>query len=125
MSAPLITGGCYCGALRYEATALPVEVTHCHCRDCRRSSGAPLVTWATFARARFRFTHGQLREFIRDGRRRGFYARCGTSLTFLLSGEADQIDVTMSSFDRPEAVWPDAAFPGLGLGRFVSFAFES
>jgi hypothetical protein len=67
-----------------------------------------MVTWASFARDRFRFTHGQPQEFVRDGRRRGFCARCGTSLTFLLNAEADQIDVTVSSFDRPEAVWPTA-----------------
>ena len=108
MSATLITGGCYCGAVRYEATALPFEVTHCHCLDCRRSSGAAMVTWASFARDRFRFSHGRPQEFIRDGRRRGFCARCGTCLTFLLSAEADGIDVTVSSFDRPEAVWPTA-----------------
>jgi Glutathione-dependent formaldehyde-activating enzyme len=58
-SATLITGGCYCGAIRYEVAALPLEVTHCHCIDCRRSSGATMVTWASFARDRFRVIHGQ------------------------------------------------------------------
>jgi hypothetical protein len=108
MSITLITGGCYCGAIRYEATGLPNDVTHCHCADCRRSSGAAMVTWASFPRDCVRFIHGQPEEFVRDGRRRGFCARCGTSLTFLLNADADAVDVTVSSFDQPEAVTPAA-----------------
>ena len=38
MSAPY-TGGCACGAVRYEATAEPVFSNHCQCRDCRMRSG--------------------------------------------------------------------------------------
>jgi hypothetical protein len=76
--------------------------------NCRRSSGAAFVTWASIARERFRFSHGQPEEFVREGWRRGFCTRCGTRLTFLLSAEADQIDVTVSSFDRAEAGWPIA-----------------
>lgn len=43
-------GGCLCGAVRYEATGRPHNVTHCHCADCRRSSGAAFVRWASFRR---------------------------------------------------------------------------
>ena len=32
-------GGCLCGAVRYECNAEPVVAGHCHCVDCRRSSG--------------------------------------------------------------------------------------
>ena len=35
-----ITGGCLCGAVRFEATLPPRRVTHCHCEMCRRSVGA-------------------------------------------------------------------------------------
>jgi hypothetical protein len=33
------TGGCLCGAVRYLCSAEPVMAGHCHCEDCRRSSG--------------------------------------------------------------------------------------
>jgi len=33
MPAPF-TGGCRCGAVRYECTAEPIATIHCHCRDC-------------------------------------------------------------------------------------------
>jgi len=33
------TGGCACGAIRYECTAEPLEMFQCHCRDCQGASG--------------------------------------------------------------------------------------
>lgn len=38
------TGGCLCGAIRYEIKSDPVRVANCHCDDCRRSSGSPFAT---------------------------------------------------------------------------------
>ena len=43
------TGGCHCGAVRYEVIGAPHSVMLCHCADCRKNSGAPLVAWAAFA----------------------------------------------------------------------------
>jgi hypothetical protein len=33
------SGGCLCGAVRFTSTAEPMFVGHCHCVDCRKSSG--------------------------------------------------------------------------------------
>ena len=49
------TGGCMCGAVRYEAMGEPLEVGHCHCHSCRRQTGAPVVTWVTFEADKVRF----------------------------------------------------------------------
>jgi hypothetical protein len=41
-----ITGGCACGACRYEINCeLPTELQHCYCRLCRHFSGGPFMTW--------------------------------------------------------------------------------
>ena len=103
----MISGGCLCGAVRYEATGEAYNITHCHCLDCRRSSGAPFVTWASFRRSSFRFTAGKPREVRWAGRLRAFCGECGTPLTFLTDTDALEVDVTVCSFDDPMAVTPN------------------
>jgi hypothetical protein len=100
----VICGGCLCGSVRYEATGEPYNITHCHCSDCRRSSGAPFVTWASFRRSGFRFTAGKPNELRWAGRVRSFCSRCGTPLTFITDPNADEVDVTVCSFDQPDTV---------------------
>lgn len=99
-------GGCLCGAVRYEAIGEPFHITHCHCLDCRRSSGAPFVTWASFRREGFRFTQGEPRILKWAGRLRSFCPACGTPLTFMASPETDEVGVTICSLDHPETISP-------------------
>jgi hypothetical protein len=44
-----LEGGYLCGAIRYRIAARANDVAHCHCGLCRRSTGAPFVTWLTVA----------------------------------------------------------------------------
>ncbi len=41
----MLRGGCFCGNIRYEAVGTPFNETNCHCSICRRTTGAPFVTW--------------------------------------------------------------------------------
>jgi hypothetical protein len=121
MNPNTICGGCLCGTVRYEAIGQPYNVTHCHCSDCRRSSGAAFVTWASFACSDFRFTTGEPRELRWAGRLRSFCAHCGTPLTFMDGPGADELDVTVCSFDQPatvtpaDHVWADDRLPWIQL----------
>jgi hypothetical protein len=107
MNTQPFTGGCLCGSIRYEASGTPYHVTHCHCLDCRRSSGAAFVTWASFQRQELRFIAGQPRELNWAGRLRSFCPQCGTPLTFLMRADADEIDVTVCTLDNPTLVKPE------------------
>ncbi len=119
----VIAGGCLCGAVRYEASAPPYNITHCHCSDCRRGSGAAFVTWASFPRKGFRWTGSTVRprELSWAGRLRSFCPECGTPLTFLAGADATEVDVTVCSFDQPDAVtpadhtWTDDRLPWMRL----------
>ncbi len=103
-----LTGGCFCGAVRYEVTGAPRDVSYCHCSMCRRTAGAPAVPWATYPTTAVRLTQGTpavLRSSPPATRR--FCAACGTPLTFATSAEPEWVDVTVCSLDDPEAVPPD------------------
>ena len=119
---PPLAGGCCCGAIRYEVSAEPVDVCHCHCATCRRSSGAPMVTWLTVPRPALRLLSGTPRERRSSAAAvRGFCAECGTALTFRADAEPDTIDVTVASLDQPERIvprehiWTRSALPWLRL----------
>ncbi|MEM7121457.1 MAG: GFA family protein [Pseudomonadota bacterium] len=53
-----ITGGCLCGAVRYEADQPPNEVYACHCRYCQRYTGSAFWAGAKFPEGALRFIAG-------------------------------------------------------------------
>jgi hypothetical protein len=55
MKLPL-TGGCGCGAIRYEISQPPVEVYACHCTDCQRFTGSAFSIGVVVLDAAFRLT---------------------------------------------------------------------
>ena len=104
----VFAGGCLCGAVRYRAEGKPLVVEHCHCGMCRRASGAPFVTWAYFPAAKVAFTRGEPTRYRSSAKGvRGFCNRCGTPLTFAYVSDPDTLDLTVATFDRPEAVTPE------------------
>jgi hypothetical protein len=103
-----IEGGCLCGAVRYRAWGKAYGITHCHCRTCRRASGAPFVTWAGFDVDKFSFTHGEPVIYGSSPHVvRTFCSKCGTALTYRRSDLPDSIDVTLGSMDAPETLTPE------------------
>jgi hypothetical protein len=102
----MLTGGCFCGRVRYETEAAPYNETNCHCSICRRTTGAPYVAWFSVPRSQFRLT-GEPTRFRSSGKAtRSFCPECGTQITFELDGTGEEIDVTTSSLDEPNAVPP-------------------
>jgi len=51
-----VTGGCLCGALRYEATQRPQAMGFCYCADCRKASGSGYIPFAVFSSNSLRIT---------------------------------------------------------------------
>ena len=102
----MLRGGCHCGAVRYE---MPVPERHalCHCEDCRRCAGAPLVGWAIVSAQALHIT-GELRSYRSSEHGvRQFCPACGTGLFYL----NDQVfpglvDVQTCTLDDPDAAPP-------------------
>ena len=102
-----LTGGCLCGAVRYRVTGEPLSATHCHCSMCRKASGAAFVTCATYPASALTWTEGEPAVYRSSAAaERGFCARCGGALTFRLIENHGEIDVSIGSFDRPDAIVP-------------------
>jgi len=96
------TGGCLCGAVRYRVTGPVLASIICHCRTCRKASGAPSVGWLTVERPHFVLLTGRPAEFASSaGVTRGFCSACGTALTYRNDTSPDEIDVTTVSLDDP------------------------
>lgn len=101
-----LQGGCQCGAIRYEVNGTPQHVALCHCSDCRRSAGAPMVSWAAFAEAEFTLLQGDLTIFNSSGNAlRSFCPRCGTGIAYrnaeFLPGI---VDIQSATLDDPNAL---------------------
>ncbi|MDB5402484.1 MAG: hypothetical protein QOD93_3797 [Acetobacteraceae bacterium] len=56
------SGGCLCGALRYEAEGEPLFAGYCYCADCRKASGSAFVPFMGFPSGAVRFS-GQSQKF--------------------------------------------------------------
>ena len=59
------TGGCQCGALRYEITEAPQMVYACHCTDCQRLTSSAFSMAVVVAEGAFRLTRGEPRPLQR------------------------------------------------------------
>ncbi len=126
------TGGCQCGAVRYEVTADPVAVAYCHCSNCRRANAAAGVAWAMFQEEHVHFQGEAPKTYASTEQgMRGFCGNCGTQISFKGEFIPGLIDMTVGSFDDPEALPPtmhiwDCRRPswvdiGAGLPRFEEF----
>jgi len=103
----MLSGGCFCGAIRYQVGGSPFHETLCHCSICRRTSGAPFVAWASFPRAGLRFISGVPARFQSSERAwRSFCAACGTPLAFEHRDYPGEVDITLCSLDDPESIPP-------------------
>jgi hypothetical protein len=127
------SGGCACGAIRYESTAEPLMMHYCHCRDCQRFSGGPYSSFVVVPAEAFTLKHGTPRFHASPSEmggetRRGFCYECGSPI--LLEPAAAHIIAirTMSLddpswFDRQADAWTSDMQPWERLEGSVA-AFE-
>ena len=97
-------GGCFCGALRYEAQGKPVAKGQCHCRACQQVSGGAPNLFMLMPREGFRYTKGSPKTFRRPdsaaGVTREFCGACGTHVATRRDG-LDQVILKIGTLDDP------------------------
>lgn len=105
----MLTGHCHCGAITYSVEGEPLHHALCHCSDCRRSAGAPMVGWIAFKAGQVTISGEPVTYNSSGTAMRQFCGRCGTGLFY--SNEAflpGLIDIQSATLDDPEAIPPGA-----------------
>lgn len=93
------TGGCQCGAVRYQVRGEPFKAGLCHCADCRKVTGSSFLAFADWHL--FQFTHtGEVSTY--EGR--SFCPTCGSRVFSLDEREAE---IYLGSLDdAPNGIAP-------------------
>ena len=123
-SSKKLTGGCQCGALRYEITVTPEALYVCHCRECRKQSASAFGMSLVVPRAGFRLLQGSVKSWSRptdSGRILNclFCPECGSRIWHERAGGAETITVKGGSLDQPLDldsaihVWTSRRLPGV------------
>ena len=93
------TGGCLCGAVRYEVRGEPFKSGLCHCRDCKKVTGSSFLAYADWHPEAFSHT-GDIATY--DGR--SFCPKCGSRL---FSRSETQVEIYLGTLDEtPSDVAP-------------------
>ena len=104
----MIEGGCACGALRFRISDdEPHDRGYCHCRICQRTSGAPVMVFATVALTAFALTGDATKYRSTPFGERWFCGTCGSQIAMRVDREPDTIDVSIVCFDQPDLSPPD------------------
>ena len=107
------SGGCACGAVRYECVVPPLRMVNCHCRDCQRASGSGYSATVIVAASGLRLLRGECKRYQVTGdsgnvATREFCGVCGTPLFASSSGRPDFVGVKAASLDDPSWFAPEA-----------------
>jgi hypothetical protein len=113
-----LTGGCNCGAVRFEVTAPLLGAVYCHCTRCQRRTGTAASANARAAPGSFRIVAGE--ERLRawkpaDGAEKWFCGGCGSALFSRQPEDHSRVGVRLGAFDGDPGIRPSAH-------QFVAYA---
>ena len=108
-----VTGGCLCGALRYEAKLPPIAMGFCYCADCRKASGSGFVPFALFSSEALHIT-GRVLAFTSKAANGGEAVRnsCAVCAGLVFGGPLGHTDshtIYVGSADDPSWFEPTIA----------------
>ena len=118
-----LTGGCQCGAVRYEVVAEPVAIYVCHCRECQRQSASAFGISVIVPAWAFTLTQGDVGTWRRPTDSGGvldcmFCVVCGSRIRHTAPGE-ETVSIKGGSLDQPvdlrlaSHIWTSRKLPGV------------
>lgn len=107
-----LTGGCQCGAIRYDISAEPLGYARCHCTDCQRQSGSAfgLSLYVAPDEVTWQGDMAEWHDVAASGRKviRSFCPTCGTRLTHRAAQGTDYISIKAGTLDAGHDLVPSA-----------------
>jgi hypothetical protein len=105
-----LSGGCACGAIRYECNVAPLMMLNCHCRDCQRASGSAYAAVVAVPKGAVQI-RGEPRYHKIVGKsgnaiERGFCPTCGCQVSVKLERLPDVLGLQAASLDDPSIYRP-------------------
>lgn len=96
-----LSGGCACGAVRFQIDGPVRPVIACHCGTCRKTSGHYWAATTTYRDNLHLVADRSLKWFkSSDFAQRGFCGQCGSSL-FYQRNDSDCISIGAGCLDAP------------------------
>jgi hypothetical protein len=113
MSKPY-TGGCACGAIRYEVSAEPAVQGDCQCRQCQRQTGTGHGSYLTFVGAPVK-VQGEATSWNVTGeggtvKSCAFCPTCGSPVYLTFPAMPDIFIARAASLDEPARYKPQMLF---------------
>ena len=102
-----LTGGCNCGAVRFEITQPLVDAGYCHCTRCQRRTGTAASLNGGVAPDAFRLLSGadQLARYRpAAGWDKVFCAACGSALFSQSAAHPENVGVRFGVLDRDPGI---------------------
>ncbi len=102
----MIEGGCHCVSIRYQVVGEAITHALCHCTDCRRHAGAPMVGWTMYPDSAVKIQKGIPKVYkSSEHGRRHFCGDCGTAIFYfneqMLPGI---VDIQSATYDDPNVI---------------------
>jgi hypothetical protein len=104
----MLSGGCQCGRVRYQATVESFDAYLCHCRMCQKATGGVAAAFVEIPAEKIRWLSKPDWYESSLVARRPFCCKCGTPLGFAWKDNSGGSDLTVGSFDDPTRFKPVA-----------------
>lgn len=103
--ADLRTGGCLCGAARYEINIDGNKTGNCHCIDCQKNSGSAFMPFTNVDSGQFRWVSKPEGKYASSNfAYRRFCKECGTPLTWEGNDRLEQTSVSTCTLDDTSGI---------------------
>jgi hypothetical protein len=104
-----LTGGCLCGAVRFEVTEALISSGYCHCTRCQRRTGTAASPGARIAPGSLRVLSGE--EHIKayepdEGFAKVFCSACGSALWSRSQEDPEVFSIRLGAFDHDPGIRP-------------------